>query len=97
MEDHDFHTKLIATERRDWEAFENAHRNFLGNEKVENYGQILQDLISSYSAMGCRMSLNLHFMHSHFDFFLENMGVVSNKHGERFHQNISQMEKRYSG
>jgi len=26
MEDHDFHTKLIATERR----------NLLGNEKVEN-------------------------------------------------------------
>ena len=69
MEDHDFCTKLNATERRDWEAFENVHRNFLGNEKVENYGEILKDLISSYSATGCSMSLNLHFMHSHFDFF----------------------------
>ena len=25
------------------------------------------------------------------------MGVVSDEHGERFHQNISQTEKRYSG
>jgi len=36
IEDNYFSTKLNATERRDWEAFENVHRNFLGNEKVEN-------------------------------------------------------------
>jgi hypothetical protein len=96
IEDHDFSTQLNVTERRDWKAFENVHRNFLGNEKVENYGEILQDLISSYSAVGCSISLNLHFLHS-WIFFSDNMGVVSNEQGKRFHQNISQMEKRYSG
>jgi hypothetical protein len=43
------------------------------------------------------MSLKLHFMQSHLDFFPGNMGVLSDKHGERFHQDISRMEKRYSG
>ena len=43
------------------------------------------------------MSLNIHFLHSHLDFFPENCGVVSDEHGERFHQQISNMEKRYQG
>jgi hypothetical protein len=47
FEDHDFRTKLNATERRAWEAFENVCRTFLANEKAENYSDILQELISS--------------------------------------------------
>jgi hypothetical protein len=43
------------------------------------------------------MSLKIHFSHSHFDFFLPNLGAVSDKHGEGFHQDISTMEKRYAG
>jgi len=30
-------------------------------------------------------------------FFPENRDAVSNEHGERFHQDISSMEKRYEG
>jgi len=41
------------------------------------------------------MSLKTHFLHSHLDFFTENRGAVSDDHGERFHQDISSMEKRY--
>jgi hypothetical protein len=31
------------------------------------------------------------------DFFRENLGAVSDQHGERFHQDISNMEKQYQG
>ncbi|KAF2350797.1 Reverse transcriptase domain [Trinorchestia longiramus] len=41
------------------------------------------------------MSLKVHFLHSHLDFFPENLGGVSDKHGERFHQEIAAIEKRY--
>lgn len=34
------------------------------------------------------MSLNQHFLHSHFDYFPENLGTVSEKQGEIFHQDI---------
>ncbi|UYV80851.1 hypothetical protein LAZ67_19001986 [Cordylochernes scorpioides] len=47
------------------------------------------------SALGCNMSLKIHFLHSHLDFFPDNLGAVSDEHGERFHQAISSMEKRY--
>ena len=43
------------------------------------------------------MSLKLHFLMSHLDFFSDNMGCVSDEHGERFHQDIVIMEKRYKG
>ena len=32
-----------------------------------------------------------------FEFFRENLGQVSEEHGERFHQDIAAMEKRYQG
>jgi len=43
------------------------------------------------------MCLKIHFLESHLDFFLENLGEVSDEHGERFHQDIMSMEKRYQG
>jgi len=43
------------------------------------------------------MSLKTHFLESHLDFFPENLSKVSDKHGERFHQDIMAMEKRYQG
>lgn len=53
--------------------------------------------LNAYEGMGCNMSLKIHFLHSHLDFFPENLGDVSDEHGERFHQDIAIMEKRYQG
>ena len=41
------------------------------------------------------MSLKLHLLYSNLDFFPRNMGVISDEHGEKFRNDISQMEKRY--
>ena len=43
------------------------------------------------------MSLKIHFLESHLDFFPENLGEVSDVHGEKFHKDILAMEKRYRG
>lgn len=43
------------------------------------------------------MSLKIHFLHSHLDFFPDNLGDESDEHGERFHQQMKQMEFRYQG
>ena len=39
------------------------------------------------------MSLNVHVLHSHLHFFVENLGDVSDEHGEKFHQDISVMDR----
>jgi actin-related protein len=57
----------------------------------------VKELISSYSAVGRNITLKLKFLLSHSYVFRENMGALSDEHGEKFHQNISQNEKRYSG
>ena len=72
-------------------------QNFLGNHKAPNYREIVGELLRSYQDMGCNMSLKIHFLDSHLDFFPDNLGAVSDEHGERFHQDISALEKRYQG
>lgn len=47
--------------------------------------------------MGCRQSLKIHLLHSHLDFFPENLGDFSDEQGERFHQDMAAMERRYQG
>jgi hypothetical protein len=58
---------------------------------------MVPDLIQFYKGIGCNMSLEVHFFDSHLEFFLENLGAVSDEHGEQFHQYISTMIKRYQG
>ena len=43
------------------------------------------------------MSLKLYFLHSHLDHFPENLGDLSEEQGERFHQDMKEMERRYQG
>jgi len=64
----------------------------LGYHKAESDRDLVADLVQSHNAMGCDMSLGVHFLDCHLDFFPENLEAVSDKHGQRFHQEISTME-----
>ena len=93
-----FTSKLDPLQLAAWEAFKNVVNNFLGNHRAQNYVKLIQDMTEAYrKMMGCRMSLKMHFLHSHLSFFPTNLGTVSDEHGERFHQEISTMEERYQG
>jgi hypothetical protein len=50
--------------------------NFLGNYMAERYHDMVADHIQFYKAMGCNMSLKVHFLDYHLDFFPENLGAV---------------------
>jgi hypothetical protein len=54
-------------------------------------------MLENFKKLGCSVSLKVHFLMCHLDYFPENLGAVSEKHGERFHQDIKQMEFRYQG
>ena len=72
-------------------------QNFLGNKRADNYRELVENMLENFQIAGARMSLKMHFLHSHLDFFPPNNGEVSDEHGERFHQDISCMEQRYQG
>jgi hypothetical protein len=74
-------------------VFENVCSKILGNKKSEKYIEIVKELPSPYCALGCNMLLKPHFLESHMDFFAGNMGDISDKHSERFHQDTSQWQK----
>ena len=70
--------------------------NFFGNKSSE-YIFIVQELMQSFKALGARMSVKMHFLRSHLDYFPDNCGDYSEEQGERFHQDIRTMEERYQG
>jgi len=41
------------------------------------------------------MSLKIHFLDFHLDFFPDNLDAISDEHRECFHQDISALGKRY--
>jgi hypothetical protein len=43
------------------------------------------------------MSLKLHSLHFNLDYFPENLGDLSEEQGERFHQDVKEMERRCQG
>ena len=97
IKDEYFDKLLQGDEKAAWDSFKFVVKIFLGNRRVQNYEELVNNLLQSYKKLGCNMSLKIHFIHSYLDFFPENFGEVSDEHGEHFHQDISAMEKRYQG
>jgi len=97
MQDKQFDEDLNENERNAWLSFKRIYKGFLWNHKAANYQDVVQYLLTSYKAMGCNMSLKIHFLQSRLDFFPENLGEVSDEQGEIFHQDIMATEKRYQG
>lgn len=93
------HFELLLNEEEGeaWAAFKDVIAGFLGNHRAPDFQERVQKLLEAYRIMGCRMSLKMHLLHSHLDCFPDNCGDYSDEHGERFHQTMKTMEKRYQG
>ena len=97
FKDQQFEAVLSDKEKAAWQSFEKVSNGFLGNFKAANFRELVQDLVDSYEQLQCNMSLKMHFLFSHLDFFPLNCGGVGDENGELFHQDISVMEHRYKG
>ena len=97
FKDDRFNNLLEGDAKQAWNAFRLVSTDFLGNVRAENYKELVEDMLKQYQKFRCNMSLKMHFLHSHLDFFPDNCGMVSDEHGERFHQDIATMEQRYQG
>ena len=97
LKDTDFEELLNLKELRAWEAFKSVCSGFLGNQRVPDYQAWIEKLLKSYEDMECRISLKIHFLHSHLNFFPPKLWTVCDEHRERFHQDIKKMESSYQG
>jgi len=69
MQDKQFDEDLNETGRNAWLSFKSICKDFLGNHKAANYLDVVQNLLTLYKAVGCNMSLKIHSLESHLDFF----------------------------
>ena len=97
IRDPNFIISMNDVEANAWKESVSVVINFLGNRKQDGYTTLVDNLIKIFHALGCNMSIKLHFLHSHLDRFPENLGDVSGEQGERFHQDIKMIEKWYQG
>jgi len=85
MKDDNFDETMNRNEEEAWTGFKNVVNRFLGNKKESNYKFIVDNMLQKYMILGCNMSLKVHFLHSHLNYFPYNFGAVSEEQGERFH------------
>jgi hypothetical protein len=74
---------MKTVEREACNAFKEVIAKFLGNYKDPNYKQIVEKMLGKFIALGWAMSLKVHFLNAHLDYFPENLGAwrkVSSRH-----------------
>lgn len=97
VKDERFTFSMSQQESTAWVSFLDVVDGFLGNTRAHDYKERVHRMIQAYYELGALMSYKIHLLHSHLDFFPENLGAVSDEIGERFHQDIKNMERRYQG
>ena len=88
---------MTEVESSAWSSFVLVVKNFLGNHRAENYVELVNRMLESFKQLGANMSIKVHFLFSHLGRFPQNLGSVSDEQGERFHQDMRDMEERYQG
>ena len=85
LKDDVFVSKMISTEKRAWLSFKNVAEQFLGNVTSPDWRKEVSRMVDSFQKLKCSMSLKLHFMDSHVEYFPKNLGDYSEEQSERFH------------
>ena len=92
-----FDNTLNETELAAWKSVRQECLNFLGLYKSDDFEDMGANLFRNYHIRGYKISLKVHFLNSNLPFFHENLGAVSNEHGEKFQQDIAVFEKQFKG
>jgi hypothetical protein len=93
LSDATFESTMFATEKAAWQAFRDGITKFLGHVKDPNYTNIVNKMLDAFEDLGCNMSLKFNFLHSHLDYFAENLGSLSKGQGERFHKDVKEIKR----
>jgi hypothetical protein len=97
MMDDNFTNTMTEIEEVAWNAFKEIVKKFLGNIKGPLYKATVRNMLDKFKLFGCKMSLKLHFLASHLDYFPPNLGAVSEEQSKRLHQNLKDVERRCQG
>ena len=92
MKDSTFDDALSATKLSAWVSLKSVITNFLGKNRCEEYEKEVDELLKNFQKLGARMSVKMHFLRSHLDYFPQNCRDLSEEQ-----RDIRVMEERYQG
>ena len=95
IKDTSFDDALNPAELYAWLSLKYVIVNFLG--RSSQYRKVVGELMENFHQIGEYMPVKVHFLWSHLDYFSKSFGDCSEEQGEWFHQDISDLEKRYQG
>ncbi|GFW02929.1 uncharacterized protein TNCV_3733281 [Trichonephila clavipes] len=90
-----FVKSITEVKSKAWNSFVLVMSNFLGKKGSDDHVELVESMLSNLKELECNMNIKIHFLHSHLDQFPQNLGDFSEEKGERFHQDLRTMEKRY--
>lgn len=81
-----FENILVDHEKRAWNAIKKIIAGFFGKHPSETYEQDVTEMLNAFKIINVNMSLKIHFLHFHLDYFGRQLASESDEQGERFHQ-----------
>lgn len=96
MKNKDFPSTMTDVQLAAWLNFCDIATNVLGKSVTTDWREKVDSLMSSYQNMGCpNVTIKMHLLFKHKDKYEPYIGTFSDEHGERLHQEMEQIEKRY--
>ena len=75
--DAQFPSTMTDKDKKTWFSFAEIVSKFLGNTKDSDYKTIVENKMGCVKALRCCMSLKVQFLLAHLDYFLQNLGDMS--------------------
>lgn len=79
LQDEEFYGHLSDMQKTAFDFMQLVISEFLGNSKAQNYAENIESMLIGFNNIGVKMSLKLHFLHSHLNFLKKTL--------ERFQMN----------
>lgn len=90
-----FENALIDYEKIAWNSIKDVINGLLGKNRSETYKCDVQTMLDAFKTIGVNMSLKIHYLHHHLDYFSRQLATESDEQGERYHQIAMPFELRY--
>lgn len=95
MKCEDFDNTLIGQEKVGWNAIKKLVPGLFGKNRSETYVEDVKTMLNAFEMLEVNMSLKIHYLHNHLDYFGAQLSTESDEQGERYHQTAMPVEKRY--
>lgn len=69
-----------------WRSIKEVIEGLLGKHRSESYQGSVHTMMAAFSKISVNMSLKIHFLHHHLDYFGRQLATESDEQGERYHQ-----------